>query len=266
MFNLLQFLKDPAVFYALDLTGTLAFAVTGAISIVRSRKPGQEGSPVWLILAGALFPAVGGGTVRSLLLGVRPFWFAQPEYIVAGLLGGLLVTHCASRWKNNISSAFERFWEWGDALGVGVFAALGAQVAYDHHLPMHVAVFFAALTTVFGGWLKDAIVLARVPGCCQGSRGGQAYLCVALIAGVIYCLLRTCGLEVSECALITTFSGMALRVATRTELFFAPAWSAAAAEALRATRRFVALSRRGTTGTSQYKSAVTSTLNTERGK
>ena len=126
-----------------EALGTIAFALSGLIEGARKRLD-LVGCTVVAGLA-----ALGGGTLRDVLLDRRPFvWVAHPAWL--WVLMGLCL------------GATERAMLWLGALGVGLFAATGTAIALDSSMPSIVAVLMGVVTASFGGVLRD-IVINEIP-------------------------------------------------------------------------------------------------------
>ena len=134
--------------YALDLLGTFVFALSGAFK-------GRRYELDWLgITVLAVLTGVGGGLIRDMLLGATPPAAFQDEwYFVACLLGAAVVIiaapKIAKRW-NRVMLA--------DAVGLGLFAALGAAKGAAHGLGPIGVVMMGALTATGGGVIRDILV------------------------------------------------------------------------------------------------------------
>lgn len=132
----------------LDLIGTLVFAITGAFRAVKYELD------ILGVLVLSVFTGVGGGILRDLILGqTPPSVFVNEIYFILCIAGGLLVfflaPHIARRWP--VVKA-------GDALGLGVFAALGALKAYHGGLGPIGVIMVGSLTAVGGGMIRDILV------------------------------------------------------------------------------------------------------------
>ena len=134
--------------YWLDLFGTFAFAVSGAMLGVRCH----------LDLLGALVLAtltgVGGGIIRDALLGVTPPGAIHDEtYLLVCLAGGVL--------SMAYSHAVKRYWKHvmvADAIGLAVFTVIGASQAEQHGLGPFGIVIMATITATGGGAIRDLFV------------------------------------------------------------------------------------------------------------
>lgn len=145
---------DRLILAAIEIAGTLAFAMSGLIEAARRRMD------VVGVAAVSFFAAFGGGTLRDLLLDRRPFfWVQYDEYIwavlVLAVLGGLglRVAHLAPTARPML---------WADALGLGLFAASGAGIATDLGQAPIVCALMGVVTAVFGGVMRD-LLCGQVP-------------------------------------------------------------------------------------------------------
>ena len=133
------------ILYALDLIGTLVFAISGTLAGIQKR----------LDMFGALFTgfitAVGGGTIRDVILGIHPIaWVGNPLYIyIIGL--GFSLAFLFTRQLQQLRSTFFLF----DTIGISVFSLLGLQKALHFGINPMVAVIMGAVSAVFGGALRD---------------------------------------------------------------------------------------------------------------
>lgn len=156
---------------AIEVAATAAFALSGVIAAARKRL-----DPVGIV-AVAFLAAFGGGTLRDVLLDRRPFfWVANPGYVWALLALCVLAMTVARARHLRLT---ERAIEWPDALGLGLFAASGTQIALAAQMPPLIAVLMGVLTAVFGGVLRD-IVVNEVP---AAFRDHRPYAVCAFIGG-----------------------------------------------------------------------------------
>jgi uncharacterized membrane protein YeiH len=130
----------------LDFFGVAVFAATGAL--VASRK---EMDLVGFALLGAA-TGIGGGTLRDLLLGAPVFWIAAPSYLIVCVLVAGLVFFTA-----HIPASRYRMLLWFDALGLALFAVVGAERALLAGAGPIVAVGMGMITATFGGVIRDIL-------------------------------------------------------------------------------------------------------------
>ena len=151
---------------AADLAGTAIFAFTGGLVSFRQFKPVSLGIALVAGITGGFLTAVGGGTLRTFLLGLGPdhlFWVENSLYVVAIALGLLL----ALLWEPRICIRCAAHWDAADRLALAVFAPLGAEKALlwgaESTLTLIlVAAFLGFLTGAGGGVLRDLLRM-RLP-------------------------------------------------------------------------------------------------------
>lgn len=154
-----------------DLLGTFAFAISGAFRAVKHELD-------WLgLLVLATATGVGGGIVRDVVLGATPPAALQNEAYLGICFAGAAVAVIA---KKRI--AFN--WDWvmlADAIGLGVFAAIGAVKAESLGAGPITIVLMAALTATGGGVIRDVLVM-EIPAILKS----DFYATAALIGGGLY--------------------------------------------------------------------------------
>lgn len=139
--------------YLLDLAGTAVFASSGAIMAARLRM-----DPFGMMVLAAL-PAVGGGTLRDLILGARPvFWVADPNYLFV-----IMATALATMmFVNHLNRIPEKLLLVLDALGLALFCIVGARKSLQFEPSWTIAVVMGVMTGVAGGMMRD-IVCRQIP-------------------------------------------------------------------------------------------------------
>jgi uncharacterized membrane protein YeiH len=130
-----------------DYAGTFAFAISG-IRLASAKQFDWFGAYVVGIVT-----AVGGGTVRDILLNATPFWMEQPSYlIVSGL--ALLFVIAFRKYVIRLNNTFFIF----DAIGLGLFVIVGVVKTLDFGFPMWVAIVMGTITGSFGGMMRDILI------------------------------------------------------------------------------------------------------------
>ncbi|MBT8090458.1 MAG: trimeric intracellular cation channel family protein, partial [Gammaproteobacteria bacterium] len=138
---------DLSLVYLLEMTGTAAFAVSGALAASRKNMD------IFGFCVLALMPAVGGGTIRDILIDRVPvFWIADNRYIAVAIIAALIVFFTSYR-----PGSRRRILIWMDALGLALFAALGTEICLQHDTGPLVAVMLGVTTAVTGGMIRDII-------------------------------------------------------------------------------------------------------------
>ena len=137
----------------LDLAGTFAFALNGALTAVRSARLDIVG-----VVVLGMITALGGGILRDVLLGaLPPATFSDWRYLVVAAVGGLLAFALSGQLER-LHKPITLF----DALGLSLFAVTGASRAVDLGAGVGQAVLLGTITAVGGGTLRDVLV-RRVP-------------------------------------------------------------------------------------------------------
>ena len=105
--------------YALDLIGVAVFAISGALAA------GRKHLDLLGVIVHGLVTAVGGGTIRDVLLDRQPiFWLADPAYVLV-IVASALMTVAYVRWRPPPAGALL----YADAIGLAMFSVTGAQIA-----------------------------------------------------------------------------------------------------------------------------------------
>ncbi|MBF1289498.1 MAG: trimeric intracellular cation channel family protein [Porphyromonas sp.] len=130
-----------------DYLGTLAFAVSG---IRLAAGKGLDWFGAYVV---GFVTAVGGGTIRDILLDIKPFWLVQPSYLIITALG-LIFTIIFRRQVVRLNHSLFVF----DAIGLGLFVVVGVAKSYAAGFPWWVAVIMGTVTGSFGGLLRDVLI------------------------------------------------------------------------------------------------------------
>jgi uncharacterized membrane protein YeiH len=179
--------------YVLDICGTFVFAVSGAFKAARHELD------LLGVLVLAIATGVGGGIIRDVILGCTPPAAFQDEiYLLACLVGGLVVFIAAGkiapRWDCVMLA---------DAIGLSVFAAIGAAKAQLYDLGGIGIIMMAAITATGGGLIRDVLV-REIPVVLDA----DFYATAALIGGASFIAAREFGYGQGTqllCAIASTF-------------------------------------------------------------
>lgn len=168
----------------LDYIGTFAFAISG-IRLAALKNFDWFGAFVV-----GLVTAIGGGTIRDVLLNTTPFWMHQASYFIctgAALVFVLLTGEQVIKFKHT----FFIF----DTIGLGLFVVVGINKTLDFGFPMWVAVLMGALTGSAGGVMRD-ILINEIPLIFRK----EIYALACLFGGLIYwcALLLHFNVEVTQ--------------------------------------------------------------------
>lgn len=199
---------------AIEVGGTLAFAMSGLIEATRKRMD------IIGVFSVAFVSAFGGGTLRDILLDRRPlFWIENQEYL--WLVLAMVAT--TPLWLQTLRHKVGgRLMELADALGLGLFAISGATLADAAGMPVLVSMMMGAITAVFGGVSRD-VLCNEVPKVYSDHR---PYAMCALFGCGVFLALDAIGLPLP----IATLAGIAAATGSRLlALVFdvrLPAWPA----------------------------------------
>jgi uncharacterized membrane protein YeiH len=131
----------------------VVFAISG---MVPARLKQMDGVGVYIV---AFVTALGGGTLRDVLLNQRPlFWVENQEYPILILVLVLIFLY-APRFNLPFQPLAKRYFNLFDALGLGLFSISGTAAALAHQIPLFPATLFGVITGVFGGVLRDVLIL-----------------------------------------------------------------------------------------------------------
>ncbi|MEA2724012.1 MAG: hypothetical protein QOH59_1783 [Gemmatimonadales bacterium] len=174
--------------YLLELLGVAVFAVSGVLAA------GRKGLDILGVAVIAVVTAIGGGTLRDLLLDRHPiFWIANTTHLWV-ILGATAVT-----------LAYVRFWIAtgrallvADALGLAFFTIAGVQIAQQAGCSDLISVLMGTITGVAGGVLRD-VLTAEIP---LVMRPGRLYATAAIVGAVSYLLLEGLGVPPGVAALV----------------------------------------------------------------
>lgn len=157
--------------FSLEMMGTAAFAITGALAASR------KGMDIFGFFVLALMPAIGGGTVRDVIIDRTPvFWIADNRYVIVALLAALVVYFTS--WK---PGSRRRVLVWMDAIGLALFATLGTQISLAHETGPLVAILLGVTSAVTGGMIRDVICM-EIPLVLSG----EVYATAAFASGLTY--------------------------------------------------------------------------------
>ena len=168
------------ILYVLDLAGTFTFAVSGVLSAIRKEYD------LFGFFVIAFLTAVGGGTIRDLVLNRHPvFWISDSGYLLT-VLAACLITPFLFRKMEKLLGPFLLF----DAVGLGVFTLIGIRAALSCGVNPLLSVLMGTVTAVMGGMLRDLfchvkpVVLRK-----------EIYATACIMGGGLFFLLREIGVS-----------------------------------------------------------------------
>ncbi|MDO9039713.1 MAG: trimeric intracellular cation channel family protein [Lutibacter sp.] len=140
------------LFYALDILGTIAFAISGALMAMNKKM-----DPFGVFIIGFV-TAVGGGTLRDVLIGKQPvIWMNDITYIF--LIGFAVIIAIIFRKKlKHLQKSLFLF----DTIGLGIFTITGTEIGINANFHPIISIALGTMTACFGGVIRD-ILCNEVP-------------------------------------------------------------------------------------------------------
>ncbi len=171
--------KLELFFRILEYIGTFAGAISG-VRLACVKRFDWFGAFVI-----GFITALGGGTLRDIMLGIRPFWMSSPDYVIVTLAAVVAVFLFGRRWLLG-----QITWFIYDTIAISVFMIIGLEKAIIYHQAEWVAVIMGVITAVFGGVLRD-ICINEVPLIFRK----ELYALACAAGGVVFLGLKWVGLE-----------------------------------------------------------------------
>lgn len=173
----------------IEFLGTFAFAISG-IRHAAAKHFDWFGGYVCGIAV-----AIGGGTIRDVMLGATPFWMTTPVYMICTALA-LLVVIVFARYMESLSNTWFVF----DTLGLALFTIAGIQKSLDYGQPFWVAIIMGCITGAAGGVIRD-ILLNNEPVIFRK----EIYAIACFLGGTVYWLLSCLSMPV-EITVVASFT------------------------------------------------------------
>lgn len=174
----------------LDFIGVFVFAISGVLTAI-NKKLDLLG--VFII---AFVTALGGGTLRDVLIGKSPVgWMEDLNYVYIIFLG----TGVALLFRNYLNKLRISLFLF-DTIGLGVFTLIGLQKGLDYGLDPIICIAIGTMTASFGGLIRD-ILCNEIP---LLLNGGTIYATICILGGVLFFALKFFGLQDSINELTTS--------------------------------------------------------------
>ena len=200
---LIEFLQDmgetlrlPVTFVIIEFIGTLAFAISG-VRLSSTKHFDIFGA--WIV---GMATAIGGGTIRDLMLGLNPFWMTNGSYFICCALAVLAVSMFG---KYIIHHNYT--WFIFDTIGLALFNVIGIEKTLALGHSFWVAITMGAVTGAGGGIIRD-VLMNDVPLIFRS----EIYALACVAGGVAYVVCLQMGLSVEISALLSAFSVILIRI------------------------------------------------------
>lgn len=177
------------IIYIIELLGTFAFAISG-IRHAAAKHFDWFGGYVCGVAV-----AIGGGTIRDVMLGVTPFWMTTPIYLICTGVA-LLTVVFFGKWMEPLKNAWFVF----DTLGLALFTVAGIQKSLALGQPFWVAIIMGCITGSAGGVIRD-VLLNNEPVIFHK----EIYAMACVLGGVVYWLMVEIGVPAEVSAIVSFF-------------------------------------------------------------
>lgn len=157
----------------IEILGTLAFAISGIRHAAAKHFDWFGGFVCGFAVA------IGGGTLRDVMLGLPPFWMTSPLYIVCTIVAQIFVISF-SRMLKRLDNA----WFFFDTLGLASFTITGIQKTIECGYPFWVAIIMGCITGAAGGVIRD-VLLNKTPVVLRK----EIYAMASIVGGLLYWVL-----------------------------------------------------------------------------
>lgn len=160
--------------YIIDILGTISFAVSGAF-LAMEKKLDAFG-----VLVLAFVTAIGGGTLRDIMIGNLPVSWLKNETATIVIFSSAIVTMFFGRYLKHLTTTLFLF----DALGLGLFTIIGIELGIEKNFSIGVCIALGTITACFGGVVRD-VLLNNIPLLFRK----EIYALACIAGGLIYFLM-----------------------------------------------------------------------------
>lgn len=155
----------------IDLIGVAVFAISGTLMAYKKHMDGFG------VVVLASVTAIGGGTLRDMILDLPVFWVQDASYFYA-IIAAAFLTIIWLRTKNTFPLHYLLF---ADAIGLAFFNVMGLQKALTYGAPAVIAIALGTMTGVFGGLIRD-VICREIPLVLKG----ELYATACILGGAAY--------------------------------------------------------------------------------
>ena len=185
------------MFHLLDIIGTMAFAMSGALTAMNKKL---DPFGVFII---AFVTAVGGGTLRDIMIGRTPVgWMRDLNYVYVIVIGFILAIIFRKKFDRLRTSLFLF-----DTIGLGVFTLIGLEKGISVGLHPVICIALGTMTACFGGVIRD-ILWTEIPVIFRR----EIYATICILGGIVFFLLRKLDLDNDVLYLTTSLVIISVRL------------------------------------------------------
>lgn len=166
--------------YIIDILGTISFAVSGAF-LAMEKKLDAFG-----VLVLAFVTAIGGGTLRDIMIGNLPVSWLKNETATIVIFSSAIVTMFFGRYLKHLTTTLFLF----DALGLGLFTIIGIELGIEKNFSIGVCIALGTITACFGGVVRD-VLLNNIPLLFRK----EIYALACIAGGLIYFLMMRLNID-----------------------------------------------------------------------
>lgn len=176
------------IFQIIEFLGTFAFAISGIRQAAAKHFDWFGGYVCGIAVA------IGGGTIRDVMLGATPFWMTNPIYMICTAIA-LMVVIVYSKYMRRLNNAWFVF----DTFGLALFTIAGIQKSLEYGQPYWVAIIMGCITGAAGGVIRD-VLLNNEPLIFRK----EIYAMACVLGGLIYWFFAYVGMPV-EVSVLSSF-------------------------------------------------------------
>jgi uncharacterized membrane protein YeiH len=184
------------IYTILMMLGTLVLAISGSLTSMEKRFD------IFGVVIIAFVTAVGGGTLRDMLINRDVFWLVDSSYIYI-IIGGSIFAIIFRKALDHLRKILLLF----DTLGLALFTILGAEIGLNYDLSFISCVILATITGVVGGILRDVLV-NEIPVIFQK----EIYATISILGAILFLLLQYISFNDTATHLIPIFLIIILRL------------------------------------------------------
>ncbi len=191
--------------HIIDILGTIAFAVSGAF-LAMEKKLDPFG-----VLVLAFVTAIGGGTLRDILIGNLPVSWLRNEIASIVIFSAAVVTMLFGRYLKKFTTTLFLF----DAVGLGLFTLIGIKLGVEKDFSVGICITLGTITACFGGVVRD-VLLNNIPLLFRK----EIYAMACIAGGAVYFLMREMNIDTDLSTILCILIIFVIRIiAVRYKLF-----------------------------------------------